>query len=368
MKKFTFTFLSLIIGLFVFAQTSSPVLDEGPKGPIANSSKAIWTVQFQYGSMPGNGSAGCETDGTNLFVTQWSGDIIWRYTMAGVLVDSFAISGVSGLRDLAYDGQYFYGGASANTIYKMDFNSTPPSLISTITSPTETVRNICYDAEADGGAGAFWVGNWSTDFSLVSRSGTVLNTIPATSHGLLSTYGTAYDAYSSGGPYIWAISAGDPENTTIFQIKVSTGMPTGITHDITTDIASAGDLGGGLWIHSGIVAGTTTLGGLVQNTKIYGYEIGPATSINDASANNIISNIYPNPASDVLFIDMDLTSSEDVQVSIVNSLGQNVKVKDLGTLSGKQKVSMDVSSLSSGIYYVNITVNNKKYSKSIIIK
>jgi hypothetical protein len=288
--------------------------------------------------------------------------------MTGTLVDSFSISGVSGLRDLAYDGQYFYGGASANTIYKMDFNSTPPSLISSINSPNETVRNICYDAAADGGNGGFWVGNWATDFSLVSRSGSVLSTITSANHGLKSTYGTAYDANTAGGPYIWAISAGDPANTTIFQIKVSTGMPTGVSHDLTGDVAGSSDIGGGLWIHSGIVAGTTTLGGLIQNTKIFGYELGPATSISDVSTNNVISNVYPNPASDVLFIDLDLNSSSNVQVSIINSLGQSIKTKDLGTLSGKQKSSIDVSSLSQGLYIVNVTIDNKKYSKSIMIK
>ena len=271
MKKITLTFMGVIMALFVMGQTASN-LDTGPKGPKMNSTKGAWTVQFNH-DVARSASAGCETDGTNYYMTQWNSSLIWKVSMAGVVVDSFSVPGVSGLRDLAYDGTYFYGGASGNVIYKMKFDTAVPTLIGSIASPSVSVRNICYDASANSGAGAFWVGNWATDFSLVSRAGTVLSTISATNHGLTSTYGTAYDTISVGGPYIWAISAGAPANTTIFQIKVSTGMQTGLTHDITTDIAQAGALGGGLWMQTGIVGSTTTLGGLVQGTSIFGYDL-----------------------------------------------------------------------------------------------
>ena len=224
MRKITFTVFALFIGLFMFAQSANTTLDFGPKGPQTNSSKGAWTVQFNYIMDAVPGSAGCETDGTNYYVAQWSSNLIWKFNMLGVKVDSFSIAGVSGLRDLAYDGQYFYGGASTNTIYKMDFTSTPPSLVGTINSPSETVRNICYDPTANSGAGGFWVGNWATNFSLVSRTGTVLSTITAANHGLSSTYGTAFDTISAGGPYIWTISAGTPANTSIIQINVATGL------------------------------------------------------------------------------------------------------------------------------------------------
>ena len=268
MKKITLTFMGIIMALFVMAQTSS--LDYGPKGPKMNSTKGAWTVQFNHSFVRG-GAAGCETDGTNFYVTQWNSNLIWKLSMTGAVLDSFSIPGVTGLRDLAYDGTYFYGGASGNSIYKMDFST--KTKVATINSPSVSVRNICYDASADNGNGAFWVGNWATDFSLVSRNGTVLSTISSSNHGLSATYGTAYDTISAGGPYIWAISAGSPANTTIFQIKVSTGMQTGLTHDITTDIAPAGALGGGLWIEPGIVSGTTTLGGLVQGLSVFGYDL-----------------------------------------------------------------------------------------------
>ncbi len=293
MRNFTITLFALFISIFTYAQAANSTLDVGPKGPQMNSSKGAWTLQFNH-SINAPASAGCETDGTFFYVTKWNGNLIWKFDMNGVKVDSFTVAGVTGLRDLAYDGQYFYGGKSSNTIYKMDFSTTPPTKIGTINSPNVTVRNICYDPTADNGAGGFWVGNWSTDLSLVSRTGTVLNTIPSATHGLLSTYGTAYDTISAGGPYIWAISAGNPSNTTIFQIKVSTGAQTGLTHDLTSDFTNT-NLGGGLWIESGIVAGTTTLGGLIQGTAIFGYDLASTASDSfDLAMSNLnIPNLLP---------------------------------------------------------------------------
>ncbi|MBC8146839.1 MAG: Omp28-related outer membrane protein [Bacteroidetes bacterium] len=148
----------------------------------------------------------------------------------------------------------------------MNFNSTPPSLVSTITCPsTFTVRNICYEPDSN----AFWVGGWATDLSLVNMSGTVIRTIPAATHGLTSTYGTAYDTITPGGPFIWAINAASTVGV-ITQINATTGTPTGLTH-ACSDVGTA--IGGGLWIQPGIVTGTVTLGGLLQNETLFGYNL-----------------------------------------------------------------------------------------------
>lgn len=240
-----------------------------------------WQVQANH-SIVGDisGSAGGETDGTYYYVAKWSGDTIAKYNMSGTLLSKFTISGVTGLRDLAYDGTYFYGGKNTNLIYKMNFNSTPPALVSTITCPsTFTIRNICYQPDSN----AFWVGGWATDLSLVNMSGTVLRTISSSAHGLTSTYGTAYDTVSAGGPYIWAINANSSANTTLTQLNAYSGLPTGLTHDCTIDVCSIGELGGGLWIQPNIVANTVTLGGVIQGVKIFGYNLATATNYGTGS-------------------------------------------------------------------------------------
>jgi len=267
MKKFITLLLAVfLVGMIsLYAQTESTNLQNQPNQ--TKGSKG-WTVQFTH-TLPSGSSAGCETDGTYFYVTIWNAGDILKFDMTGTQVGTFSIPGVTGLRDLAYDGTYFYGGNNGNVIYKMNFNSTPPSLVSTINiSPGgKEVRNICYQADSN----AFWVGGWATNLTLINMNGNVIRTINASTHGLQSTYGTAYDDVSPGGPFIWAIDAGASGTpATITQINATTGAQTGLTH-VTDDIAST--IGGGLWIHPNIVPGTTTLGGVIQGTAIFGYDL-----------------------------------------------------------------------------------------------
>jgi sugar lactone lactonase YvrE len=204
------------------------------------------------------GNAGSEFDGTYYYTTRWQSNLIHKYDMTGTLVEEFSIPGVTGLRDLAFDGTYMYGGAAANTIYQMDFDA--QTLIGTIASPV-AVRHIAYDPVAD----AFWTGTWDTPLTLVSRAGATLNSIPNT---LIAKYGSAYDGWTAGGPYLWVFDqgAGADAPQLVHQFEIATGLATGFTYDVGADFVSTGDIAGGLFAAEGIVPGTASLGGLLQGT------------------------------------------------------------------------------------------------------
>lgn len=271
----------------------------------ANSLK-IWDLQFNYPTAPNHPSpAGVETDGTFFYVAQWNSDSIFKYSMSGNYIGFIKIPGVSGLRDLAYDGTYFYGSnATASSIWEMDF--TTQTLVSTITIPTGiTVRHIAYDDFED----AFWVGNWATDLKLISRAGTVLNTILAATHGLTSTYGTAFDTISPGGPYLWAINASSADGTALLSmVNISTGQQTGIQWDVLPDLGLSAGLGGGLFTHHDIVSGTFTLGGLIQGEAIFGYDLEQIIRPFDIG---ITATSSPTTG-------LNLTASEPVTCTIIN--------------------------------------------------
>ncbi|MCF8234891.1 MAG: hypothetical protein K9G67_07680, partial [Bacteroidales bacterium] len=175
--------------------------DADPNAPVVkntNNSRDMWDIQIIWDAEAGAGNvylSGAECDGEYFYITRWNSGSIYRYELDGTYVGSFSIPGASNLRDLAYDGEYFYGGAASTTIYEMDFES--QTLISSISSPT-AVRAIAYDWDQDG----FWVNNWSSTLTLVSRTGSTLNTIANPP----SIYGMAYDNYSDGGPYLWLFS------------------------------------------------------------------------------------------------------------------------------------------------------------------
>ena len=172
----------------------NPDLQAPPAGMYLD---AMWDLQFSYnlevvtGAL---GNAGGEFDGMYYYSTRWASNLLHKVDMTGNLVEEFSIAGVTGLRDLAFDGTFMYGGAAANTIYIMDFVT--KTLIGTIPSPVG-VRNISYD-EANNG---LWVGNWADPPTLIDMSGTTLATLTT---GLAGQYGAAYDGYQCW----WSLSVG----------------------------------------------------------------------------------------------------------------------------------------------------------------
>jgi hypothetical protein len=280
-----FTILVVFSWCNLFAQQKGLVTTEAEVSPYQNSPSvtvedAMWDVllDFDASALTGaSGNAGCEWDGTNFYSTRWASNLLHKYDATGTtMLEEFSIPGVTGLRDLAFDGTYMYGGAAANTIYQMDFVT--KTLIGTIPSPV-AVRFIAYDEGAD----AFWVGNWTDPPTLVSRTGTTLASFTT---GFAAQYGAAYDNVSPGGPFLWIFNQ---ENTaggipqTISQWDIATGTATGVTHDVMTDVGiAAGNLSiaGGLFSMTDYVSGYFTIGGLLQGNpngdRIFVYEVAPA--------------------------------------------------------------------------------------------
>lgn len=84
----------------------------------------------------------------------------------------------------------------------------------------------------------------------------------------------------------------------------------------------------------------------------------------EVSAQNVIS-AYPTPATDVVNFDYNVNGK--AMVVICNMMGQEVMRNDLNGMSGK--LSMNVSDLSSGVYFYNLVVNGKtEKSNKIVIR
>ena len=238
-----------------------------------NSIEAIWDLQDSLNLVQvtgAAGNAGAEFDGSYYYTTRWATNLIHKIDLAGNLVEEFSIAGVTGLRDLAFDGTYMYGGAAGNTIFQMNFNT--KTLIGTITSPV-AVRFIAYDEGAD----AFWVGNWADPPTRVDRSGNILDTLTT---GLAGQYGAAYDNWTAGGPYLWIFDQGTGSGLAqiIHQFNIASGTATGVTHDVLAELGpNTSAIAGGLWTGTGITPGTVSIGGLLQGTPdmLFVYELGP---------------------------------------------------------------------------------------------
>lgn len=244
----------------------SPIYRE-IKSNVPGGSRDVWDTQFVYPVGVGGGEAGVESDGTYIYSTKWNGGDFYRYDLDGTYLGSFTVSGASNVRDLAYDGEFFYGGAAANSCFIMNFDD--EVLEGTINAPV-AVRAIGYDEEFDG----FWANNWSDNITLFDMDGVQLNSFACGSYA--SYYGFAWDdAEIDGSPYLYGFSQ-DGSGGVIVQMEIATGTETGVTYD-AVPLGSSGDIAGGLFIQPGVFdPSLKTMGGMLQNSVIFGLEFGAA--------------------------------------------------------------------------------------------
>ncbi|MCD4771986.1 MAG: hypothetical protein K8R41_01235, partial [Bacteroidales bacterium] len=248
-------------------------------------SRALWDLQFSFPLAGSGNEYGCETDGNYFYTTQSNGPNFYRYEMDGTFIGAFTIPGVSHIKDLAYDGEFFYGGSATQTCYLMDFDNETLEL--TINAPV-AIRAIAYDETWDG----FWVNNWSDDITLFDKDGIQLNSFSCGSYSNYS--GFAYDDFLYGGPFLWGISR-DSSGAIIVQMEIATGQETGFTFDVHAATGGT-QTSGGLFIHNNIIPYKWTIGGVLKNELLFGFElatqVGGGTSI--VPANLLGYNVYRN--------------------------------------------------------------------------
>jgi len=269
---------------------------------------AIWDLLYAFdvtASSGAAGNAGAEFANGYYYTTRWASNLIHEYDMTGTLIREFSVPGVTGLRDLAYDGTYFYGGASGATIYQMDFGPTP-TLIGSIPVSGVTVRNIAYDEANDG----FWCGNWADPPTLFDRSGNQLAQIVT---GFTAQYGSAYDNVSPGGPFLWVFDQGGASQIIVHQFDIATGTATGVIHDCGLEATDPTGIAGGLWTSTDHTSGFLVMGALVQGIpdEMLVYEIasaGPPCPVGEPTD--------PNPVNGAMDVDINLP-----QISWTNGTG-----------------------------------------------
>ncbi len=236
---------------------------------INKNEKDFMDLQFQYPVGGGNGEAGIESDGNYIYTTQWNGDSFYKYDLEGNYLLAFTIPDTYAIRDLAYDGTYFYGGAAFSEVYEMDFDN--QDLVSTFIAPTD-VRAIAYNEVED----VFYANNWDSPVFIFDKTGATLGNFSIGPVGD-DYYGFAYDNTTFGGPFLWGYAQIGSTQNEIIQIQLPSGTETGYTLNVATKLSGYvwGDAGG-LFTHSNLVFGKTTLGGMVQNEWIWGLELGDA--------------------------------------------------------------------------------------------
>jgi len=219
----------------------SPFAIEMSKTAPIDNGDAMWDLMFAWPTTT-NQEVAVVCIGDFIFTCRWAGGPTWYYKYnktTGVQVETFDISGLSAVRDFAWDGTNAYGTGYTSTIHKLDLPG--HAIVSSLTTSAGNIRHIAYDPVNNG----FWVGDWTTMMLVSATTGSVIATAPA----VVNVYGSAYDN-DPAGPFLWVhsqTSSGLDIEIQQYKITGTTLTNTGVTFDPSTlPGAPPGALAGGL--------------------------------------------------------------------------------------------------------------------------
>ncbi|MEL7121629.1 MAG: M4 family metallopeptidase [Bacteroidota bacterium] len=89
------------------------------------------------------------------------------------------------------------------------------------------------------------------------------------------------------------------------------------------------------------------------------------TSIENVTAQAFNLKTYPNPIETSTTVEFELVEAEEVRIELWDLLGRQLKIQDLGRLSGKIREKVELNGFSSGMYLMKVHIGNKLVSQKI---
>jgi hypothetical protein len=121
--------------------------------------------------------------------------------------------------------------------------------------------------------------------------------------------------------------------------------------------------------HKIIASGTSTFTNLdfvVDSAKIT-----PVVAVDliETNLHKIPISVYPNPANDILNVDYSLLQNTNVEITLMNILGEKVKTFLISTLQNSEhhKNNFDITRLNAGVYLLQIKFNNTYRTIKVVI-
>jgi len=94
------------------------------------------------------------------------------------------------------------------------------------------------------------------------------------------------------------------------------------------------------------------------------------TSINSLQDENISFDLFPNPAKDYVELIYKLEKSSNVNLQVFNILGKQIHsvINNREQNTGEYFYSIDTKKFQKGIYYCRLTIDNKIYTKKLLVQ
>jgi type IX secretion system substrate protein len=102
---------------------------------------------------------------------------------------------------------------------------------------------------------------------------------------------------------------------------------------------------------------------IYDTTCSYSYPMSCTVGINEYAAVNEMK-IFPNPASDIINIDLGELKNRTAAITLYDATGKAVK----NITTANRNVVLERGNLRSGIYFIDVIIDNKRFSKKIILE
>ncbi len=360
MKKLFF-FLICSISISAFSQSDkveiAPNANLDPQAAVETDSiVATWT--FPCAAFIGE--YGVNTNGVDIYVSQWLDDSIARYNDQGNVLETFVVPGVGHVRDMAFDGQYYYGSPNDFFFYVLDLDN--KTLINTV-NVSFKIRGLTYDPIEN----VLWASeHWTPHVYKMDLQGNILDQWMPSGVTMESISGLAIDNVTSGGPYLWGFSQ-EGSGAMIIRYDIAAQAQSGTIIDVT-QLPGVTSIAGGLFISEMLLDDSPLMGGMIQNDMVFAFDLAYANTLVNIESNEMLPEmeIYPNPVTDVLNVSLSKVDA-DYACAIFNQAGQKIQE---GSLRAGQdgKLSFNTSDLPAGVYFVNIKSSKGLYISKKFVK
>lgn len=96
---------------------------------------------------------------------------------------------------------------------------------------------------------------------------------------------------------------------------------------------------------------------------------GLPSAVQDGNRCQSCLSVSPNPAHEVLFINLELPSAGPVSAMLVNQLGEQVLFRDFGQLPvGQQTLVMGIQSIPLGMYFLKIEAGTTFWTEKVVVR
>ena len=104
------------------------------------------------------------------------------------------------------------------------------------------------------------------------------------------------------------------------------------------------------------------------NTYVSSTACSGTVGFKELIADNLNFGLMPNPASGNCLLQINSTDVKKLEISLVNYLGQVIKKQTETTTTGENNISIDLSNVSKGVYFVTLKQNGSVITKKLIVE